>query len=59
MRHLTATILTLLPGAALAQGYDRPVPGVHDATAELWFLAASIAFLAALLAVHLLVNRKP
>ncbi|TCO68844.1 protein NnrT [Rhodovulum euryhalinum] len=56
MTHL-ALILTLLPGAALA-GYGRPVPKAQSATAEFWFLAASIALVVALAVVQRLVARR-
>lgn len=48
----------ILPSLALAQEFERPIPNAQTATAEGWFLAASIALLLALLAVHLLVRRR-
>lgn len=47
-----------LPALAQAQGFQRPIPQPQNATAEGWFLAASVALLLALLAVHLLVRRR-
>lgn len=58
MLRATSAIATFLPTLAKAEGFTRPIPQPQSATAEWWFLAASIGFLAALLAVHLLVRRR-
>ena len=58
MRRIICTIAALLPAAASAAGFDRPIPQAQSATAEWWFLAASLALLGALLAVFLLVRRR-
>ncbi len=47
-----------LPALAFAEGFERPIPNPQTATAEGWFLLASVALLLALLAVHLLVRRR-
>lgn len=50
----------LMPLSALAalSGYQRPVPQPQSATAEFWFLFASIMLVVSLYAVHRMVNRK-
>lgn len=58
MRHIFCLILAALPLPALAKGFERPIPNPQSATAEGWFLAASIALVLALLAVHMLVRRR-
>ncbi len=57
MRILLA-LLTLLPGAALAEAFERPIPQAQTATAEFWFAVASLAMVLALLGVHWLVARR-
>jgi hypothetical protein len=51
-------LASLLPSATLADAFDRPIPQPQSATAELLFLVASLALIAALVAVHLLVRRR-
>ncbi|MGB3556216.1 MAG: protein NnrT [Jannaschia sp.] len=58
MRFLPAFLTAFLPGLALAEAFDRPIPQPQSATAEIWFAAASVALLVALLAVHLSVRRR-
>ncbi len=58
MRRILCTIAVFIPAAAHATGFERPIPQAQSATAEWWFFAASVALLAALLAVHLLVRRR-
>ncbi len=50
----------LLPLSAMAalSGYQRPVPQPQSATAELWFLLATIMLVASLVIVHLVVKRR-
>lgn len=61
-RAFIALLISLpaLASAALAQAQSagRAIPDAQDATAELWFLGASVALILALLAVHLLVRRR-
>lgn len=57
MRKLCLS-LTLLPGVALAEAFDRPIPQAQSATAELWFAAATVALILALWVVHRMVKRK-
>lgn len=59
MRSLLSILFILLPGAVLAEAFDRPVPAAQSATAEFWFALASLSFLVAMVAVHLMVRRKP
>lgn len=58
MYRLIALLALFLPSAALAEAFQRPIPQPQSATAEGWFLAASVALLAALFAVHMLVRRR-
>ncbi len=58
MTRLIALTAMLLPAAALAEEFQRPIPQAQSATAEAWFFAASVALLLALLAVHMLVRRR-
>ncbi|MFD1697345.1 hypothetical protein [Roseibium aestuarii] len=52
-------LTALLPTrAALAAAFSRPVPNAQTGTAEMWFLAASLGLVLALLAVHWLVARR-
>lgn len=51
-------LFTLLPAVLAAAPYDRPIPQAQSATAEVLFLAASVAMLAALVAVQALVRRR-
>ncbi|WP_226779922.1 hypothetical protein [Oceaniglobus trochenteri] len=57
MRLLTA-LFALLPLAAWAEPFERPIPQSQTESAELWYLAASIALVVALGAVQVLVNRR-
>lgn len=56
--RLIAALLALTPGGVLAAGYERPTPQPQSATAEVWFLIASLAMIGALYLVHRLVNRQ-
>ncbi len=58
MHRIIYPLIVCLPSLAFARGFERPIPNPQTATAEGWFLAASIALLLALLAVHLLVRRR-
>ncbi|MCX7560182.1 protein NnrT [Sulfitobacter sp. F26204] len=57
MRYLT-TLLLLLAVPAWGASYERPIPQVQSATAEMWFAIASLALIGALWLVHHLVMRK-
>mgnify|MGYP000595296585 CR=1 FL=1 len=57
MKHILALALTL-PGPAFAAGFERPIPAPQTESAELWFLVASIALVASLIAVQMLVSRR-
>ncbi|SNR73176.1 hypothetical protein [Puniceibacterium sediminis] len=58
MHYLTYAIAAFLPTSAHAEGFIRPIPLAQTAAAEWWFLWASVALLAALLVVHMLVRRR-
>ncbi|MGR3365360.1 MAG: hypothetical protein ACU0CY_14400 [Maritimibacter harenae] len=57
MKRLIA-LAVALPTPLLAASFERPVPQAQTEVAEFWFLMASLALIAALLAVHLLVRRR-
>ncbi|WP_167852755.1 hypothetical protein [Pseudotabrizicola sediminis] len=48
----------LTPALATAEAFQRPIPQPQTAEAELAYLAASLVFLAALVAVQWLVSRR-
>lgn len=48
----------LAAAPALADSFDRPIPQAQSATAEFWFALASVALVAALVAVQRLVARR-
>ncbi|WP_425101786.1 hypothetical protein [Tropicibacter sp. S64] len=50
-------LAALIPAPALA-GFDRPIPQPQTQTAEFWFFVASVALIAALVAVQMLVSRR-
>ncbi len=58
MRYLTLAMFTLMPLLAHADAYDRPIPQAQSATAEFWFLIASLALIIALWGVQKLVSRR-
>lgn len=58
MARLFLFLITLAPVSALAEAYDRPIPQAQSATAEFWFLMASLMLLAALGAVGWLVKAR-
>ncbi|SMY06369.1 protein NnrT [Flavimaricola marinus] len=52
------SLLCTLASASAADGFDRPIPQAQSATAEFWFALASLALVAALVAVQRLVARS-
>ncbi|GGB06454.1 hypothetical protein [Allosediminivita pacifica] len=59
MKRITSLALALtLPGAALAETFDRPIPQPQTEAAEFWFLIGSIALIVSLGAVQWLVSRR-
>lgn len=58
MLRAFVALAATFPAVANAEPFQRPVPQPQSATAEWWFLGASIALLISLLAVHLLVRRR-
>ena len=59
MQRLILPALALcLPAPVIAAGFERPVPQPQTDSAELWYLGASLALIAALVAVQLLVRRR-
>lgn len=58
MKRFLPALITLLPLPALAEEFQRPIPLPQTAAAEVTFLVASILLILALVAVHVLVNRR-
>lgn len=58
MRLFIVLATLTIPLQAFAAGFQRPIPNPQTATAEVWFAAASVALLLALVAVHWLVARR-
>jgi hypothetical protein len=58
MTRLFLLLITFAPVSALAEAFDRPIPQAQSATAEFWFLMASLMLLAALGAVGWLVKAR-
>lgn len=57
MKHILSFAL-LAPSSAFSATFERPIPQPQTATAELWFLVASIALIASLGLVQYLVSRR-
>lgn len=53
-----AAIPVVIPVAALAEAFQRPIPQPQTAQAELSYFATSVLLLLALVAVQWLVNRR-
>ena len=58
MRSFIIVALFLAPFSAAAESYARPIPQAQSATAEFWFLIASLSLIFALWVVHKLVSRR-
>ncbi|WP_339853681.1 hypothetical protein [uncultured Nisaea sp.] len=58
MRPLIFLCALMMPFQAHAASFQRPIPNPQTATAEGWFLFASVALLLALAAVQWLVTRR-
>jgi hypothetical protein len=58
MRRFLCLAPFLAPTSALAEAFQRPIPQPQTAEAELAYLAASLIFLAAMIAVQWLVSRR-
>ena len=58
MTRLFLFLITFAPVSALAEAYDRPIPQAQSATAEFWFLMASLTLLVALGAVAWSVKKR-
>ena len=58
MRLLLFLCALTTPFQAHAASFQRPIPNPQTATAEGWFLAASVSLLLALAAVQWLVTRR-
>ncbi|MCL3882720.1 protein NnrT [Marivita sp. GX14005] len=58
MLRLLCALLVAFPSLALAEEFDRPIPQAQSATAEWLFFLASLALVAALVAVQMLVRRR-
>lgn len=48
----------VLPADVWAEAFSRPLPQPQTATAEFWFFIASLALVAALIAVNWLVTKR-
>ncbi len=57
MTRILAIALTL-PGAAIAESFQRPIPQPQTEMAEFWFLVASVALILSLVAVQVLVKLR-
>ncbi|MBV7410068.1 hypothetical protein [Maritimibacter sp. DP1N21-5] len=57
MKPLIA-FLAILPAPLLAASFERPVPQAQTQVAEFWFFVASVAMIASLAAVHMMLRRK-
>ncbi|APX22400.1 MULTISPECIES: hypothetical protein [Salipiger] len=57
MKRIVA-IAVALPGTAIAEAFDRPIPQPQTAAAEFWFLVGSVALIVALGAVQWMVSRR-
>lgn len=57
-RLLFLAAMAVLPAPARAAAFERPMPQAQSATAEFWFLVASLALVGALVAVGILISRR-
>jgi hypothetical protein len=58
MRLLLSLIALIVPTAALAESFQRPIPLPQTAEAELSYLVAAVFLLLALIGVQWLVSRR-
>lgn len=58
MTRILLTAAALLPAPLFAASFERPVPQAQTEVAEFWFLVASLALIASLVAVQMLVSRR-
>lgn len=58
MTRILAFFAIAFPMGAVADTFDRPIPQAQSATAEFWFVVASVALIAALVVVGRLVARR-
>lgn len=58
MKRILFAAAALLPAPLLAASFERPVPQAQTDVAEFWFFVASVALIAALVAVQMLVSRR-
>jgi hypothetical protein len=56
--RLATIVAFLTPGPALVAAFERPIPQPQTDAAEFWFFVASVALVAALAAVQILVSRR-
>ena len=52
------TLAALIPSIAFAEAFQPPVPEVQSATAEFWYILASLSLIMALAGAHFLVKRR-
>lgn len=57
LKALIALALAL-PAPVSAAGFERPIPQPQTDNAEFWYLMASLALIASLVAVQMLVRRR-
>jgi len=58
MTRILVALICLMPAAALAEAFDRPIPQAQSSEAEALYFIASLVFLAALILVQRLVARR-
>jgi hypothetical protein len=58
MRLPILMLSILTPAACWAEAFQRPIPQPQTEQAEIAYLVASLIFLAALIGVQMLVNRR-
>jgi hypothetical protein len=58
MTRFLFACLAFCGAPAFGESFQRPIPQAQSATAELWFMFASLSLVFALYVVHRLVSRK-
>ncbi len=58
MRLSLAALTAVVPATAWAESFQRPIPQPQTSQAEVAYFTAALVFLAALVVVQWLVNRK-
>ncbi len=55
---IMSVLMAFIPAHLWAAGFDRPIPQAQSATAEFWFLLASVVLVLSLVAVGWLVSKR-